>query len=139
MNNLQIATGRITRGIDWAKAYVIKQFWIIIGKQPEEDGDGADGNEGSNGDVDGLPKDSLALKNINSSDNPKADLELRMLDVWIDDVNPSGFLTNDNLTLDVPIAKMESDDDEDDSSEEEEGEGANGYAKEDTEVRPLHY
>uniref|UniRef100_A0A673Y395 Sodium channel protein n=1 Tax=Salmo trutta TaxID=8032 RepID=A0A673Y395_SALTR len=40
MNNLQIATGRITRGIDWAKAYVIKQFWIIIGKQPEEDGDG---------------------------------------------------------------------------------------------------
>uniref|UniRef100_A0A673Y4L5 Sodium channel protein n=1 Tax=Salmo trutta TaxID=8032 RepID=A0A673Y4L5_SALTR len=123
MNNLQIATGRITRGIDWAKAYVIKQFWIIIGKQPEEDGDGADGNEGSNGDVDGLPKDSLALKNINSSDNPKADLELRMLDVWIDDVNPSGFLTNDNLTLDVPIAKMESDDDEDDSSEEEEGEG----------------
>uniref|UniRef100_A0A673Y2V9 Sodium channel protein n=1 Tax=Salmo trutta TaxID=8032 RepID=A0A673Y2V9_SALTR len=106
MNNLQIATGRITRGIDWAKAYVIKQFWIIIGKQPEEDGDGADGNEGSNGDVDGLPKDSLALKNINSSDNPKADLELRMLDVWIDDVNPSGFLTNDNLTLDLkkPIA-----------------------------------
>uniref|UniRef100_A0A673Y4Z9 Sodium channel protein n=1 Tax=Salmo trutta TaxID=8032 RepID=A0A673Y4Z9_SALTR len=86
MNNLQIATGRITRGIDWAKAYVIKQFWIIIGKQPEEDGDGADGNEGSNGDVDGLPKDSLALKNINSSDNPKADLELRMLDVWIDDL-----------------------------------------------------
>uniref|UniRef100_A0A8C7D5W8 Sodium channel protein n=1 Tax=Oncorhynchus kisutch TaxID=8019 RepID=A0A8C7D5W8_ONCKI len=92
MNNLQIATGRITRGIDWAKAYVIQQFCIIIGKQPKEDGDGAD-------------------------------LELTMLDVWIDDVNPSGFLTNDNLTLDVPIAKMESDDDEDDISEEEEGEG----------------
>uniref|UniRef100_A0A8C7TTT1 Sodium channel protein n=1 Tax=Oncorhynchus mykiss TaxID=8022 RepID=A0A8C7TTT1_ONCMY len=123
MNNLQIATGRITRGIDWAKAYVIQQFCIIIGKQPKEDGDGADGNGGSNGDVDGLPKGSLALKNIISSDNPKADLELTMLDVWIDDVNPSGFLTNDNLTLDVPIAKMESDDDEDDISEEEEGEG----------------
>uniref|UniRef100_A0A8C7U723 Sodium channel protein n=1 Tax=Oncorhynchus mykiss TaxID=8022 RepID=A0A8C7U723_ONCMY len=136
MNNLQIATGRITRGIDWAKAYVIQQFCIIIGKQPKEDGDGADGNGGSNGDVDGLPKGSLALKNIISSDNPKADLELTMLDVWIDDVNPSGFLTNDNLTLDVPIAKMESDDDEDDISEEEEGEGANGDAKEDTEVRP---
>uniref|UniRef100_A0A8C7CYF1 Sodium channel protein n=1 Tax=Oncorhynchus kisutch TaxID=8019 RepID=A0A8C7CYF1_ONCKI len=44
MNNLQIATGRITRGIDWAKAYVIQQFCIIIGKQPKEDGDGADGN-----------------------------------------------------------------------------------------------
>uniref|UniRef100_A0A8C7D5K1 Sodium channel protein n=1 Tax=Oncorhynchus kisutch TaxID=8019 RepID=A0A8C7D5K1_ONCKI len=129
MNNLQIATGRITRGIDWAKAYVIQQFCIIIGKQPKEDGDGADGNGGSNGDVDGLPKGSLALKNIISSDNPKADLELTMLDVWIDDVNPSGFLTNDNLTLDVPIAKMESDDDEDDISEEEEGEGANGDLK----------
>uniref|UniRef100_A0A8C7U0K2 Sodium channel protein n=1 Tax=Oncorhynchus mykiss TaxID=8022 RepID=A0A8C7U0K2_ONCMY len=76
MNNLQIATGRITRGIDWAKAYVIQQFCIIIGKQPKEDGDGADGNGGSNGDVDGLPKGSLALKNIISSDNPKADLEL---------------------------------------------------------------
>uniref|UniRef100_A0A4W5LV95 Sodium channel protein n=1 Tax=Hucho hucho TaxID=62062 RepID=A0A4W5LV95_9TELE len=124
MNNLQIATSRITRGIDWAKAYVIKQFCNIIGMQPKEDGDGADGNGGSNGDVDGLPKDSLALKNINSSDNPKTDLELKILDVWIDDVNPSGFLTNDNLTLDVPIAKMESDD-EDDSSEDEEGEGAN--------------
>ncbi|XP_042163219.1 sodium channel protein type 4 subunit alpha B [Oncorhynchus tshawytscha] len=135
MNNLQIATGRITRGIDWAKAYIIQQFCIIIGKQPKEDGDGADGNGGSNGDVDGLPKGSLALKNIISSDNPKTDLELAMLDVWIDDVNPSGFLTNDNLTLDVPIAKMESDDDEDDISEEEEGEGANGDAKEDTELK----
>uniref|UniRef100_A0A8C7D7C5 Sodium channel protein n=1 Tax=Oncorhynchus kisutch TaxID=8019 RepID=A0A8C7D7C5_ONCKI len=81
MNNLQIATGRITRGIDWAKAYVIQQFCIIIGKQPKEDGDGADGNGGSNGDVDGLPKGSLALKNIISSDNPKADLELTMLDL----------------------------------------------------------
>ncbi|XP_041736791.1 sodium channel protein type 4 subunit alpha B isoform X2 [Coregonus clupeaformis] len=134
MNNLQIAISRITRGIDWAKAYIIKQFCIITGKQPKEDGDGADGNGGSNGDVDGLPKDSLALKNINSSDNPKADLELKMLDVWVDDVNPSGFLTNADLTLDVPIAKMESDD-EDDSSKEEEGEGANGDAEKDTELR----
>lgn len=125
MNNLQIATSRITRGIDWAKAYVIKQFCIIIGNQPKEDGDGA-----SNGDSDGLPKDCLALTNINSSDNPKADLELKVLD----DVNPSGFLTNANLTLDVPIAKMESDDDEDDRSEEK-GDGAN----EDAKVRPLHY
>uniref|UniRef100_A0A674D7W4 Sodium channel protein n=1 Tax=Salmo trutta TaxID=8032 RepID=A0A674D7W4_SALTR len=115
MNNLQIATSRITRGIDWAKAYVIKKFCIIIGNQPKEDGDGA-----SNGDSDGLPKDCLALKNINSTDNPKADLEIKVLD----DVNPSGFLTNANLTLDVPIAKMESDDDEDDSSEEK-GDGDN--------------
>uniref|UniRef100_A0A8C8D7C1 Sodium channel protein n=1 Tax=Oncorhynchus tshawytscha TaxID=74940 RepID=A0A8C8D7C1_ONCTS len=81
MNNLQIATSRITRGMDWAKAYIIKQFCIIIGNQPKEDGDGADGNGGSNGDVDGLPKDSLALKNINSSDNPKADLELKISEV----------------------------------------------------------
>uniref|UniRef100_A0A8C7FPW3 Sodium channel protein n=1 Tax=Oncorhynchus kisutch TaxID=8019 RepID=A0A8C7FPW3_ONCKI len=124
MNNLQIATSRITRGMDWAKAYIIKQFCIIIGNQPKEDGDGADGNGGSNGDVDGLPKDSLALKNINSSDNPKADLELKMLD----DVNPSGFLANANLTLNVPIAKMESDDDEDDSSDVK-GKGTNEDAK----------
>ncbi|CDQ62833.1 unnamed protein product [Oncorhynchus mykiss] len=124
MNNLQIATSRITRGMNWAKAYVIKQFCIIIGNQTKEDGDGADGNGGSNGDVDGLPKDSLALKNINSSDNTKADLELKMLD----HVNPSGFLAHANLTLDVPIAKMESDDDEDDSSEVK-GEGRNEDAK----------
>uniref|UniRef100_A0A8C7UCI6 Sodium channel protein n=1 Tax=Oncorhynchus mykiss TaxID=8022 RepID=A0A8C7UCI6_ONCMY len=44
MNNLQIATSRITRGMNWAKAYVIKQFCIIIGNQTKEDGDGADGN-----------------------------------------------------------------------------------------------
>uniref|UniRef100_A0A4W5R853 Sodium channel protein n=1 Tax=Hucho hucho TaxID=62062 RepID=A0A4W5R853_9TELE len=101
MNNLEIATSRITRGIGWAKAYVIKQFCIIIGNQPKEDGDGADCNGGINGELDGLPKD----------------------------INPSGFLTNANLTLDVPIAKMESDDDEGDSSEEKEGEGANEDAK----------
>ncbi|KAM9541648.1 sodium channel protein type 4 subunit alpha B-like isoform 1-T1 [Salvelinus alpinus] len=130
MNNLQITTSRITRGIDWAKAYVIKQFCIIIGNQPKEDGERADGNGGSDGDLDGFPKDRLALKNVYSSDNPKADLELKMLD----DVNPSGFLTNANLTLDVPFAKMESDDDEDDGSEEKE-EGANEDAKEDTELR----
>uniref|UniRef100_A0A8C7FQ82 Sodium channel protein n=1 Tax=Oncorhynchus kisutch TaxID=8019 RepID=A0A8C7FQ82_ONCKI len=103
MNNLQIATSRITRGMDWAKAYIIKQFCIIIGNQPKEDGDGADGNGGSNGD---------------------ADLELKMLD----DVNPSGFLANANLTLNVPIAKMESDDDEDDSSDVK-GKGTNEDAK----------
>uniref|UniRef100_A0A8C7M5T3 Sodium channel protein n=1 Tax=Oncorhynchus kisutch TaxID=8019 RepID=A0A8C7M5T3_ONCKI len=93
MNNLQIATSRITRGMDWAKAYIIKQFCIIIGNQPKEDGDGAD-------------------------------LELKMLD----DVNPSGFLANANLTLNVPIAKMESDDDEDDSSD------VKGKVKLDTEI-----
>uniref|UniRef100_A0A8C7U2E2 Sodium channel protein n=1 Tax=Oncorhynchus mykiss TaxID=8022 RepID=A0A8C7U2E2_ONCMY len=89
MNNLQIATSRITRGMNWAKAYVIKQFCIIIGNQTKEDGDG-----------------------------------LKMLD----HVNPSGFLAHANLTLDVPIAKMESDDDEDDSSEVK-GEGRNEDAK----------
>uniref|UniRef100_A0A8C7D934 Sodium channel protein n=1 Tax=Oncorhynchus kisutch TaxID=8019 RepID=A0A8C7D934_ONCKI len=115
MNNLQIATGRITRGIDWAKAYVIQQFCIIIGKQPKEDGDGADGNGGSNGDVDGLPKGSLALKNIISSDNPKADLELTMLDKPIAPDNASSICS----TVDNPPEVEEEEEEEADTTNPE--------------------
>ncbi|KAL0992712.1 hypothetical protein UPYG_G00097270 [Umbra pygmaea] len=106
MNNLQIAISRITRGIDWVKAYLIKQFWIIMGKQPKDGG--ADGDvDRANKDVDSLEKENLEPCLV-SSEDPTA-LELKMLDIWVDDVHPSGFLTNADLTVNVPMAKMESD------------------------------
>ena len=34
MNNLQIAIGRITRGVDWTKAFVVGLVLQLLGKKP---------------------------------------------------------------------------------------------------------
>ncbi len=44
MNNLQIAIGRITRGIDWLKAFIASMLRQILGKKPPDDNEG--GGEG---------------------------------------------------------------------------------------------
>uniref|UniRef100_A0A8C1LAY5 Sodium channel protein n=1 Tax=Cyprinus carpio TaxID=7962 RepID=A0A8C1LAY5_CYPCA len=38
MNNLQIAVARMTRGIDWVKAFVIKHMRQCLGLKPKEEG-----------------------------------------------------------------------------------------------------
>ncbi|XP_026065591.1 sodium channel protein type 4 subunit alpha B-like isoform X1 [Carassius auratus] len=38
MNNLQIAVARMTRGIDWVKAFVIGHFTQFLGLKPKEEG-----------------------------------------------------------------------------------------------------
>uniref|UniRef100_A0A6Q2YPE6 Sodium channel protein type 4 subunit alpha B n=1 Tax=Esox lucius TaxID=8010 RepID=A0A6Q2YPE6_ESOLU len=38
-SNLHIAVRRITKGLNWTKVYIIKQFQIIVGKQKKENGD----------------------------------------------------------------------------------------------------
>lgn len=43
MNNLQIAISRITRGIDWVKAFVISHVRQCLGLKPKEEG--ANANE----------------------------------------------------------------------------------------------
>uniref|UniRef100_A0A3P9A0X8 Sodium channel protein n=1 Tax=Esox lucius TaxID=8010 RepID=A0A3P9A0X8_ESOLU len=110
MNNLQIAINRITNAIDWAKVYIIKQFQIIVGKKSNGCGDEADGVVGGT-------------------------LELKMLDIWVDDVHPSGFLTTAELTVDVPIAKMESDneDDNEDDNDDDNDDGSEKDIKDHTE------
>ncbi|MFT7809510.1 sodium channel protein type 4 subunit alpha A-like [Arapaima gigas] len=95
MNNLQIAIGRITRGIDWVKAFIMGLMWRLLGRKPEE-GDGGGENFKM---LDGLSH-------------------------WVDDIHPSGFLINADVSLSVPIAQAESDlenpDDEEEFSSEEE-------------------
>jgi len=43
MNNLQIAISRITRGIDWVKAFIIGHTRQLLGLMPKEEG--ADANK----------------------------------------------------------------------------------------------
>jgi len=96
MNNLQIAIGRITRGIDWLKAYVASMVGQILGKKPPDNKEG--GVEG--------------------------DLELYALN-HLDEGKMADGLTNSlPLTLTVPIARFESDveEDFDESSDEEDRE-----------------
>ncbi|XP_039541380.1 sodium channel protein type 4 subunit alpha A [Pimephales promelas] len=98
MNNLQIAIGRITRGIDWLKAYVASMVGQILGKKPPDNKEG--GVEG--------------------------DLELYALN-HLDEGKMADGLTNSlPLTLTVPIARFESDveEDFDESSDEEDREAS---------------
>lgn len=104
MNNLQIAIARITNGIDWLKAFLLRQLWALLGKKPrpqEEDGEGEE--------VNGVRKDQIALTMVTSGD-PKS--------------GPVGKAHQ--LTVEVPIAKGESDiespdDDDGDSSVDDDG------------------
>ncbi|KAB5555312.1 hypothetical protein PHYPO_G00032260 [Pangasianodon hypophthalmus] len=99
MNNLQIAIGRITRGIDWVKSLIISIVWQILCRKPPEGDTG--GTEC--GDTD--KKESFSLNHLD---------EGKMAD----------GLTNclEALTLNVPIAKAESDveDEESEGSSEDE-------------------
>uniref|UniRef100_A0AAR2JG91 Sodium channel protein n=1 Tax=Pygocentrus nattereri TaxID=42514 RepID=A0AAR2JG91_PYGNA len=100
MNNLQIAIGRITRGIDWVKAFFVGLVRRILGRKPADD----DGGGGQGGDGD--KKDTLALNHLDGG---------KMAD----------GLTNclESPTLNVPIAKGESDVEDDEESEDSSDEG----------------
>ncbi|KAK7123093.1 hypothetical protein R3I94_020015 [Phoxinus phoxinus] len=93
MNNLQIAIGRITRGMDWLKAFVASVVGQILGKKPP-------GN--NEGEVEG----DIELYAFNHLDEGK------MADGLTNSLSP---------TLTVPIARFESDVEEDsyESSDEE--------------------
>lgn len=100
-NNLQIAIGRITRGIDWLKANVASLLRHALGKKPPgEDEGGEDGT---------LDKDGLPMNHLD-----------KMVD-GMPNCNPS------NRTIKVPIAKAESDvedeESDEDSDEDDDDEG----------------
>lgn len=102
MNNLQIAIGRITRGIDWVKSFIIRIVQHLLRRKPPE----ADARGAECQDTD--KKESFSLNNLD---------ERKMAD----------GLTNclDALTLNVPIAKAESDDEDDESQDLSEEDDAN--------------
>uniref|UniRef100_A0AAY4E2A8 Sodium channel protein n=1 Tax=Denticeps clupeoides TaxID=299321 RepID=A0AAY4E2A8_9TELE len=100
-NNLQIAIGRITRGIDWVKALVIGNLRKMLGQEPKE-------GHSSGDDEDNKAKD-IMMNNIGSGEEDN--IEMRKVDsVWerADDVTHDGLVKN-SLAFKVPIAKSESD------------------------------
>ncbi|XP_058476873.1 sodium channel protein type 4 subunit alpha A isoform X1 [Solea solea] len=115
MNNLQIAIGRITRGIDWVKALIARTVQQILGKKPKEP------DEGPADDVD--PKmEEVEMNHLDTSQ------DFKMVDGVANclvEGRPSGFFVGEELSLNVPIAQGESDfenlgeDDTDDDDEEE--------------------
>ncbi|XP_014324739.1 sodium channel protein type 4 subunit alpha A-like isoform X2 [Xiphophorus maculatus] len=120
MNNLQIAIGRITRGIDWLKAFLIQRIQQILGKKPEEpDKDMVD---------DGKPKtEEMEMNHLDAC------LTLKVADGISDgpvQSQPSGFTVDGELNLKVPIAEGESDydnlsdnvDDDDDGEQDDDEE-----------------
>ncbi|XP_027019096.2 sodium channel protein type 4 subunit alpha A [Tachysurus fulvidraco] len=100
MNNLQIAIGRITRGVDWVKSFIVSFVGRLLCRKPSE-GD-ARGDECDDTDK----KESFSLNNL-------------------DEGKIADGLTNclDALTLNVPIAKAESDDEDEESQDLSEEEG----------------
>ncbi|XP_061087083.1 sodium channel protein type 4 subunit alpha A isoform X3 [Conger conger] len=103
-NNLQIAIGRISRGIDWVKAFIAGQIRRMLGKKAPE-GDGGNENDEK--------KESFVLNHMNSGEDNNTDF--KMVDGVAD------------IALNVPIARGESDfenpeDDDEASSEEDEEE-----------------
>uniref|UniRef100_A0A7N8WP42 Sodium channel protein n=1 Tax=Mastacembelus armatus TaxID=205130 RepID=A0A7N8WP42_9TELE len=92
MNNLQIAIGRITRGINWFKTFALQTILQILGRKPKEEPE-----EGPMDDVDSK-MEGIEMNHLDTSQNFKM------------------------LSLSVPIAQGESDFEnlgEDDEDEED--------------------
>ncbi|XP_075437097.1 sodium channel protein type 4 subunit alpha isoform X2 [Ascaphus truei] len=114
MNNLQIAIGRITRGVDFVK----KTFLSILHRNRKTGAEDEDVN-----------KDGFALNHLDTEQEPKSDYQCvdgvtgkdqyRMVEL-----DHNAFINNPNLRIEVPIASEESDlenlDEEDELSTESE-------------------
>lgn len=123
MNNLQIAIGRITRGIDFVKKQVLlllHREWKGKTEPPAEEQDESKkenfaltymdvGQDSKTEYMDGITKsmDGIAMNGIAKKET------------LIDELDHMNFINNPNLTIHVPIASEESDlYDETDTGEE---------------------
>ncbi|XP_028423749.1 sodium channel protein type 4 subunit alpha A isoform X1 [Perca flavescens] len=128
MNNLQIAIGRITRGIDWFKAFIVQTVLQILGRKPKVP------EEGPTDDND--PKtEAIEMNHLDTSQ------DFKMADGipnCLVEGRPSGFIVDGELSLNVPIAQGESDfenlgeDDDDDADCADDSEISD-------EINNLHY
>uniref|UniRef100_A0A7N8XS83 Sodium channel protein n=1 Tax=Mastacembelus armatus TaxID=205130 RepID=A0A7N8XS83_9TELE len=113
MNNLQIAIGRITRGINWFKTFALQTILQILGRKPKEEPE-----EGPMDDVDSK-MEGIEMNHLDTSQNFKmAD----GISNCLVEGRPSGFIVDGELSLSVPIAQGESDFEnlgEDDEDEED--------------------
>ncbi|NWZ25351.1 SCN4A protein, partial [Asarcornis scutulata] len=102
MNNLQIAIGRITRGIDFVKSSVLmllRRLWKGKKVAPEEE------QEPSKG-------DNSALNHVDTGQEPKSEYMDGVTGkeyLFMDELDHMNFINNPNLTVQVPIASEESD------------------------------
>uniref|UniRef100_A0A671YA93 Sodium channel protein n=1 Tax=Sparus aurata TaxID=8175 RepID=A0A671YA93_SPAAU len=119
MNNLQIAIGRITRGINWFKAFLIQTVLQMLGRKPKEP------EEDLTNDDD--PKtEEIEMNHFDSSQDLKmADGIANCLVEGL----PSGFIMDGEHSLNVPIALGESDfenlgEDDDDEDDEDDADNA---------------
>ncbi|KAK1160338.1 sodium channel protein type 4 subunit alpha B-like [Acipenser oxyrinchus oxyrinchus] len=101
MNNLQIAIGRITRGIDFVKSTALGLIQGVLGKKPKAK-------------EDDLKEENFVLNLMDSEEDLKSDL--KCVDAVsgndtqvVEEVDRTGFLVNPDLTISVPIALGESD------------------------------
>ncbi|XP_059686445.1 sodium channel protein type 4 subunit alpha [Gavia stellata] len=102
MNNLQIAIGRITKGIDFVKTSVLmllRRLWKGKKVAPEEEQEPS-------------KRDNSVLNHVDTGQEPKSEY----LDgvtgkehFFMDDLDHMNFINNPNLTVQVPIASEESD------------------------------
>uniref|UniRef100_A0A7N6FIF8 Sodium channel protein n=1 Tax=Anabas testudineus TaxID=64144 RepID=A0A7N6FIF8_ANATE len=99
MNNLQIAIGRITRGIDWTKAFIIRTVLQILGRKPKEPGEGQP-------DAVDSKVEGIEMNHLDSSQTCK--MEDGISNCLVEG-RPSGFIVDGELSLNVPIAQVESD------------------------------
>ncbi|XP_076615923.1 sodium channel protein type 4 subunit alpha A [Chaetodon auriga] len=113
MNNLQIAIGRITKGIDWFKAFAIRTALQILHRKPKES------EEAPRDDRD--PKmEGIEMNHLDNSQNFKV---ADGISNCLVEGRPSGCIVDGELSLNVPIALGESDfenlgeDDEDDEDD----------------------
>ncbi|KAL7869922.1 hypothetical protein AOLI_G00139100 [Acnodon oligacanthus] len=114
MNNLQIAIGRITRGIDWVKAFVVGLVRQILGRKPADD----DGGGGQGGDGD--KKDTLALNHLDGgkmADGLTNCLEPPMLNGGLNDEESSVCSTVDYRPPEPPPEEEEEEEPEPDDPE----------------------
>lgn len=117
-NNLQIAINRITRGINFVKACIIGLIRRMLGRK-------AKSNEGD-GEDDSSKKENLMLNHMNAEADPKTNLQMmESSSTLTDGVSSIDFVTNAKVTVNIPIAKSESDldipNDYDYSSDDETG------------------
>ncbi|XP_074018778.1 sodium channel protein type 4 subunit alpha [Numenius arquata] len=102
MNNLQIAIGRITRGIDFAKTSLLtllRRLWKGKKVAPEEEQEHS-------------KRDNSVLNHMDTGQ----EIKLEYLDgvagkehFFMDELDHMNFINNPNLTVQVPIASEESD------------------------------
>lgn len=102
MNNLQIAIGRITRGIAFTKASLLallRRLWKGKKVAPEEEQEPS-------------KRDNSVLNHVDTALEPKSgylDGITSKEHIFMDELDHMNFINNPNLTVQVPIASEESD------------------------------